>query len=72
VVTYIYIAQIILSIALIGLILLQAKGAGFGGAFGGDSAVYRTRRGAERTIFNATIGIAVLFFLTAIVSVLLA
>ena len=69
--TYIYIAQIILAIALIVIVLLQAKGSSFGGAFGSDSAIYRTRRGVERTIFHATIGIAVVFFLFALASVMI-
>ena len=37
--------QIIVSIALIAAILLQARGTGLSGTFGGDSAVYRSRRG---------------------------
>jgi preprotein translocase subunit SecG len=38
------IGQIIVSIALIIAILLQARGVGLSGTFGGDSAVYRSRR----------------------------
>jgi preprotein translocase subunit SecG len=69
--TYLYIAQIILAIALIAVVLLQAKGSSMGGVFGGDSAVYKTRRGMERTLFNTTIGLSVIFFLFALVSVIL-
>lgn len=72
-VPYVQIIQIIISIALIVVILAQAKGqGGLGGIFGGDSTVYRTRRGVEKTLFNVTIGLAVAFFLISIVSVLLA
>jgi protein translocase SecG subunit len=39
------IGQIIVSIALVAAILLQARGTGLSGTFGGDSAVYRSRRG---------------------------
>ena len=66
--TYLNIAQIIIAIALIALIIVQARSGGLGGIFGADSAVYRTRRGVERTLFNATIGIAIVFFLLAIIT----
>lgn len=56
------IAQIALSVFLIILILLQSKGVGLGGVFGGEGNVYRTKRGAERVIFITTIVVAVLFF----------
>jgi preprotein translocase subunit SecG len=71
---YIQIIQIIVSIALIAVILVQAKGTGgLGGIFGGEGAgVYRTRRGVEKTLFNVTIGLAVIFFVISIISVLVA
>ena len=70
-VPYIQIIQIIISIALIAVILVQSKGAGgLGGIFGGDSTVYRTRRGVEKTLFNATVGLALVFFIISIISVL--
>ena len=57
---YLNIAQIIISVALTAVILLQTKGGGMGGLFGGtETAVYKTRRGVERTIFNITIGISI-------------
>ncbi|GAB4450551.1 MAG: hypothetical protein Kow0031_33050 [Anaerolineae bacterium] len=65
------IIQIILSIAIIALVLLQAKGAGLGSIFGGDSGVYRTRRGVEKTMHQATIGLSVVFFIVSLVSVTL-
>jgi len=61
--------QIILSVAIIALVLLQVKGAGLGSIFGGDGGVYRTRRGVEKTIFNATIGLVIFFFILALVAV---
>jgi preprotein translocase subunit SecG len=65
--------QIIISAALIVLILLQTRGSGLGGLFGGsDSSIYKTRRGVERTMFNVTIGLALAFFLVAIVNVIAA
>jgi preprotein translocase subunit SecG len=69
---YVNLIQIIISVALIVIILLQAKGSGLGGIFGGDSSVYRTRRGVEKTLFQATIGLAIAFFAVSIISVLLA
>ncbi|MCB0195293.1 MAG: preprotein translocase subunit SecG [Anaerolineae bacterium] len=63
------IIQIILSITLIVLILLQGKGAGLGGIFGGDGGVYRTKRGVEKTLHQATIGLSLLFFVLALVTV---
>jgi preprotein translocase subunit SecG len=64
------IVQIILGIAVIVFILLQARGAGLGSAFGGSSAgsVFKTRRGVERLIFNITIVFVVLFALLSILS----
>ena len=69
---YVNLIQIILSVALIAIIMLQAKGSGLGGIFGGDSSVYKTRRGVEKTLFHATIGLAIAFFAVSMVSVLLA
>lgn len=55
--------QIVVGIALIVSILLQARGTGLSGAFGGDSAVYRSRRGVERRLWQFTIVLTVLFVL---------
>jgi preprotein translocase subunit SecG len=53
--------QIVISIGLMASILLQARGAGLSSAFGGDSAVYRSRRGIEKRLFQFTVVLAVLF-----------
>jgi preprotein translocase subunit SecG len=67
--TALNIVMIIVAIVLVLVILLQTKGSSFSGAFGGDTgSIYRTRRGIEKTLFQFTIGIAVLFVLLAIVS----
>ncbi len=61
------IAQIIVAVLLIVVVLTQTKGSGFSGAFGGDtSSIYRTRRGIEKTLFNFTIGVAIVFVALAI------
>ena len=62
------IGQIILSLALIASILMQARGTGLSGTFGGDSAVYRSRRGIERRLWQFTILLIVLFVVFALVS----
>lgn len=56
-----YVIQIILSVLLITSILLQQRGTGLGGAFGGESDVYRSKREIEKFLFYATIILAVLF-----------
>jgi preprotein translocase subunit SecG len=63
--------QIIISLTIIALVLLQTKGAGLGGIFGGDGGVYRTRRGIEKTLYHTTITLTVVFFLISLVSVAL-
>ncbi len=65
------IAQIILSVLLTAAILIQAKGAGLGGVFGGEGNVYRTKRGAERALYIGTIVLSVLFFATALAAIIL-
>jgi len=56
------IAQGILAVLLVASILLQARGTGLGASFGGEGNVYRTKRGVEKRLFQATIVIAILFF----------
>jgi preprotein translocase subunit SecG len=65
------IALVILSLLLIVLVLLQAKGSQWGAIFGSDAGVYRTRRGVERTIFNLTVVVSVLFLVTALLASIL-
>ncbi|MCZ7544637.1 MAG: preprotein translocase subunit SecG [Anaerolineae bacterium] len=66
--------QILLSVALVVVILLQAKGAGLGQMFGGGDAgpsITKTRRGLEKTLFNLTVGLSIAFFLNAIITVII-
>jgi preprotein translocase subunit SecG len=65
---FLAIGQIIVSIALIAAILLQSRGTGLSGTFGGDSAVYRSRRGVERRLWQFTIVLLVLFVLFSLAS----
>jgi len=64
--SYLLIAQILVAIALIGVILLQVRGGGLGGIFGQPDSVYRTRRGVERNLLQITIALTVVFILLAI------
>lgn len=67
----VYIIQIILAVLLILVILIQQKGAGLGSTFGGEMAIYRTKRGAEKLLFYATIVLSVLFILSSITGLVL-
>lgn len=62
------IIHIIVTLLLIGLILMQNSKGGLGSAFGGGEG-FRTRRGAERIVFTATIVVALLFLITSITNV---
>ena len=66
--TYLNIAQIVLSVALVLAILLQVRGGGLGGIFGQADTVFRTRRGIERTLFQLTIVLIVLFIVISIIT----
>ena len=65
---YLNIAQIVLSVALVLAIMLQVKGGGLGGIFGQADSVYRTRRGIEKTLFQLTVVLAVIFVIISIVA----
>ena len=69
--TYLNIVEIVVSIVLILVILLQTRGSGFSATFSSDSSIYRSRRGVERTVFNFTIVLAVVFIVVSILSVTL-
>ncbi len=67
--TYLSIAQIVLSAALILVVLLQVRGGGLGGIFGQADTVYRTKRGVEKTLFQLTIALVILFVIVAMLIV---
>jgi preprotein translocase subunit SecG len=64
---YFQIVQIVISVALIVAILLQARGAGLGSVFGGTGTVFKTRRGVDRLLFRMTIVFTVIFALVSII-----
>jgi len=66
---YLNLAQIVVSASLIFVILLQGRGSGFGGALGGSSTFYHTRRGTEKTLFQLTIVLVIIFVLMSAWSV---
>ncbi len=66
--TYLSIAQIVLSIALILAVLFQVRGGGLGGIFGQPTTVFRTKRGVEKTLFQLTVVLVVLFIIVSIMT----
>ena len=60
------VGQVLISVALMASVLLQARGAGLGATFGGDSSVYRSRRGIEKRLFQITVVLTVLFVIFSI------
>lgn len=68
---FLQIIQMAVAILLVLSILLQSKGSGLSGVFGGSDGVYRTKRGMEKTLFSATIILAISFFVVSLVGILL-
>lgn len=66
--TSVYIAQILVSIALVAAVLFQLRGGGIGGIFGQADSVYRTRRGIESTLFKLTIVLITLLVVFAVLA----
>ena len=65
------VVQIIVSLLLISLILVQAKGTGLGSAWGGGGEFYRSKRGVEKIFYTATVALGALFLLISVVNSLL-
>lgn len=61
------VVQLVLAILIIAIILLQQKGSGIGGAFGGSSNIYSTKRGIDKILHYTTIILAVVFFIFSLV-----
>lgn len=68
--TILNLAQSLTAILLIGSVLLQQRGTGLGGTFGGSGNVYRSRRGVEQALFRSTIVLAIIFLGVAVANVL--
>ncbi len=69
--TYISAIQLISAVFLVLGILLQARGSGLSGVFGGEGNIYRTKRGVEKILFIATIVFAIIFFGSAVLALAL-
>jgi len=65
------VVQLVVSVLLILSVLLQSRGAGLSGTFGGDSAVYTTRRGPEKMLYWLTLLLALIFVGLAIASLII-
>jgi len=68
---YLQIAHIIITVLLAASILLQQRGSGLGDAFGADTAVYTSRRGAEKVLFYLTIIFGISFVILAVLQLVL-
>jgi preprotein translocase subunit SecG len=68
---YFQVVQMIVSIALIVAVLLQARGSGLGSVFGGTGTVFKTRRGIDRLLFRFTIVLVVLFVGLSIIAAMI-
>ncbi|OGE64734.1 preprotein translocase subunit SecG [Candidatus Daviesbacteria bacterium RIFCSPLOWO2_02_FULL_36_8] len=62
--------QIILGVLLIIVIIIQQKGTGMGSTFGADMGFYRTKRGAEKLLFYATIALSTAFILSSLIGLI--
>lgn len=62
--------SVISAVMMIAVILMQSQGASLGTAFGGESNAYRSKRGAELVLYNATIVLAIIFVLSLLLSLL--
>ena len=58
---FLHIAQILISVTLVVVVLMQVKGTGFGAALGGADQSFRTRRGIQRSLHRLTILLIVVF-----------
>ena len=63
---YLNIIQIVAAVLLMIAILLQNRGASVGGVFGGEGAVFQTKRGLEKKLFVLTIILSIIFLGTAL------
>ncbi len=63
--------QLVISILLVLLVLVQSKGGGLSSTFGGSITMYRSKRGVEKTIFTSTIVLGIALVVNSIVIVYL-
>jgi preprotein translocase subunit SecG len=63
-------SEIVAGVALVTLILLQAKGSGLSAVFGGEGGMYRSRRGVEKLMHRGTILVSIVFIALAVANLL--
>ena len=69
--TILFYSQIIVSVSLIILIVIQQRGTALGAGFGGGGEVYSTKRGAQKKIYYATIALATIFLVLGVLNILI-
>ncbi len=67
--TFLLFLQIIVSISLVLVILIQAKGSGLSGVFGGENSIYRSKRGVEKILVYITIALSITFFALSLIQI---
>ena len=68
--TFLMLAEIVVAVALIAIVVVQGQtGAGLGAVFGG-SDMYRTRRGVDKTLYQATFVLTAIFLVLSLVTVI--
>ena len=65
------VAQLLVSVILIVLILIQQRGTALGSAFGQESGFYGTLRGVQKKIFWLTVVFGALFIILAVANLIL-
>ncbi len=65
------ILQIVLSLIIVPLVLVQSKGGGLSASFGNSISLYRSKRGVEKIIFASTIVFSILFVLNSVLLIVL-
>ena len=69
--TILFYAQIVVSVALVGLVVIQQKGTALGAGFGGGCEVYSTKRGVQKKLHYATIAAATIFLVLGVLNILI-
>ena len=69
--TILFYAQIVVSVALVGLVVIQQKGTALGAGFGGGGEVYSTKRGVQKKLHYATIAAATIFLVLGVLNILI-
>ena len=69
--TILQIVTIIAAVLMILAILLQQRGATLGAGFGSSGELYTTRRGVDKSLFEATIVLAVIFVVSILAGLLI-